>query len=356
MVEDGARRQGGAEPRQRRVRRRCATAPTSPTSSAPTSSCRSTPMPIRAVGVGRGRDLLPLLRGLRQRRAAGGGDRERRGPAREPRLAPARRRAQEHPLGPGPVRVPAGVELPGRDGAGLDDASRSAWSIAGVKQAGLLRAGRRRHAGHPDRDRLPDQSARKSGSWPRRSTARRSRAPSTPGSPSTSAATTSACAPRRPSRPRAGRPDERIHLRATTAGGRTSSGRSRSPATISAIPRARCSSSSATPRCICTASLEEKVPPFLKGQGQGLGHRGVRDAAALHQYAHGARARAARAGARRRSSGWSAARCARWSRWPSSASARCGWTATSSRPTAARAPPRSPAPSWRWPTRIGSAA
>ena len=44
-----------------------------------------------------------------------------------PGLARQGRPAQEHPLGPGPVRVPAGVELHGRDGPGLHDASPSAW-------------------------------------------------------------------------------------------------------------------------------------------------------------------------------------------------------------------------------------
>ena len=48
-------------------------------------------------------------------------------------------------------------------------------------------------------------------------------------------------------------------------------------------------------RVICTASVEEKVPPFLEGQGQGLGHRRVRDAAALdHTRASRARARGGR--------------------------------------------------------------
>ena len=55
------------------------------------------------------------------------------------------------------------------------------------------------------------------------------------------------------------------------------------------------------------------MPPFLKGQGAGLGDRRVRHAAALDQHPHEPRERAARAAARRRSSGWSAARCARWS-------------------------------------------
>jgi N-acetylmuramoyl-L-alanine amidase len=66
-------------------------------------------------------------------------------PARVPGRAAEDRCHQEHSLGPRPVRVPAGVELPRRDRAGLDDplaAPRQPRSEAG----GLLRAGRRRHA------------------------------------------------------------------------------------------------------------------------------------------------------------------------------------------------------------------
>ena len=31
-------------------------------------------------------------------------------------------------------------------------------------------------------------------------------------------------------------------------------------------------------RVLCTASVEERVPPWLRGQGPGLGHRRVLDA------------------------------------------------------------------------------
>ena len=57
-------------------------------------------------------------------------------------------------------------------------------------------------------------------------------------------------------------------------------------------------------RVICTASVQEKVPPFLYRTRQGVGHRGVRDAAARHHRAHRARGREAgsRAGGRWRSS------------------------------------------------------
>ena len=66
-------------------------------------------------------------------------------------------------------------------------------------------------------------------------------------------------------------------------------------------------------KVICTASVEDKVPPFLKGQGARLGDRRVRHAAALDQHAHDRARTAGPAGARRRSSAWSGARCAPWS-------------------------------------------
>ena len=42
-------------------------------------------------------------------------------------------------------------------------------------------------------------------------------------------------------------------------------------------------------RVICTASVEEGVPPFLARRGARLGHRGVRHAACFHRTAQGAR-------------------------------------------------------------------
>ena len=150
------------------------------------------------------------------------------------------RPAQEHPVGHGAVGVPAGIELPRRDGAGLDDPVAPPRQSRG-QAGGLLRAGRRGHARCPHRDRLPHQSeGRKEAGFsgaPRSA----SRAPSTRAWPSTSGATTSECA-RRP-RPRC--PDD---APAMMDGPRISSGPSGSPATISATPKARCSWSSATPR------------------------------------------------------------------------------------------------------------
>ena len=52
--------------------------------------------------------------------------------------------AQEHPVGPRPVRVPAGVELHGRDRPGLHDAVPAAWSTAGSsRRASMCWAARR---------------------------------------------------------------------------------------------------------------------------------------------------------------------------------------------------------------------
>jgi len=64
---------------------------------------------------------------------------------------------------------------------------------------------------------------------------------------------------------------------------------------------------------LCTASVEDTVPPFLRGQGPGLDHRRVRPCCARHAYAHGARGgpRPGRPDAPRRSSASSAARCER---------------------------------------------
>ena len=42
-------------------------------------------------------------------------------------------------------------------------------------------------------------------------------------------------------------------------------------------------------RVLCTASVEGRVPPFLKGTGRGLGDRRVRHAPARHQRAGAAR-------------------------------------------------------------------
>ncbi len=67
-------------------------------------------------------------------------------------------------------------------------------------------------------------------------------------------------------------------------------------------------------KVICTASVEDKVPPFLKGQGQGW---------VTAEYAM-----LPRATNRRRSSGSSGGRSAPSSTGASSASARCGSTAT----------------------------
>ena len=81
---------------------------------------------------------------------------------------------------------------------------------------------------------------------------------------------------------------------------------------------------------ICTAMVEESVPPWMRGRGDRVGHVGVRHASRLDRLAQSSatRAAASRTGARSRSSGWSAGRCGRWSISPRSASARSGSTAT----------------------------
>ena len=57
-------------------------------------------------------------------------------------------------------------------------------------------------------------------------------------------------------------------------------------------------------RVLCTASVEERVPPFLRGKRPGLGDRRVRHAAARDQHPQRPRggARQAVAAARRKSS------------------------------------------------------
>ncbi len=37
-------------------------------------------------------------------------------------------------------------------------------------------------------------------------------------------------------------------------------------------------------KVLCTASVEEKVPPHKRGSGEGWGHRRIRHAAACHPY------------------------------------------------------------------------
>ena len=69
-------------------------------------------------------------------------------------------------------------------------------------------------------------------------------------------------------------------------------------------PKARCWSSSAT-RVLCTASVEDGVPPFLRGQGQGwvTAEYGMLPRATTHADATAKPPAASRAAARRRSSG-----------------------------------------------------
>ena len=102
---------------------------------------------------------------------------------------------------------------------------------------------------------------------------------------------------------------------------------------------------------LVTASLEERLPPWLKGQGRGwvTAEYGMLPRATAERTRR--EASAGKQGGRtveiQRLIGRSLALGRRSVR--RSASGRSPSTATSSRPTAAPAPPRSPAPGWRWP-------
>jgi ribonuclease PH len=102
-------------------------------------------------------------------------------------------------------------------------------------------------------------------------------------------------------------------------------------------------------RVICTASVEDRVPPFLRGTGKGwvTAEYGMLPRATNTRTTR--EAVSGKVGGRtmeiQRLIGRSMRAVVRLN---SSASAPSGSTATSSRPTAARAPPPSPAPSSRW--------
>ena len=111
-------------------------------------------------------------------------------------------------------------------------------------------------------------------------------------------------------------------------------------------------------RVLCTASVEEGVPPFLRGKGQGW---------VTAEYGMLPRATHTRSRARPRA----ASRSGRTQEIQrligrslravvDLAGARRAHdhasTATCCRPTAARAPRRSPAPTWRWPTPASACA
>ena len=106
-------------------------------------------------------------------------------------------------------------------------------------------------------------------------------------------------------------------------------------------------------RVLCTASVEERVPPWLRGTGKGWV---TAEYSMLPGSTPGARrprsgARASSRAARRRSSASSAARCARSPTSTRCARCRSPSTATCCRPTAARAPRRSAAATSRCTTR-----
>ena len=131
------------------------------------------------------------------------------------------------------------------------------------------------------------------------------------------------------------------------------SARSRSRATTPRWPNGSVLVEFGRTRVLCTASVEERIPPWLKGIGQGLGDRGVLDAAGLV-----ARARRPRSGAGQAVGPHAgdpaahrplAARGHRPARRCPTRRSRS--TATCCRPTAARAPRRSAAAGSRCTTR-----
>ena len=102
-------------------------------------------------------------------------------------------------------------------------------------------------------------------------------------------------------------------------------------------------------KVICTAKLEERVPPFLRNSGKGWITAEYGMLPGSSQSASVANRRAAKsAGGPTRFNGSSAAVCAPIADLKVSASAPSGSTVTSFKPMAARAPRRSPALTSRW--------
>ncbi|MBI2159504.1 MAG: ribonuclease PH [Candidatus Rokubacteria bacterium] len=220
-------------------------------------------------GHGRRRDVLPVVRGDGQHRPPGRRARERCGPAREARGARRQRpqggHREDDPLGPGAVGVPNRVRAPRRDRQRLDDAvapDRQPRRQAG----GLLRARRRRDAGDPDRDRLRDEPAGgapvERRALPRRDRARRLRrhrrvqAPLGPADARGGRRVPGDAHPLTPMPRPDGRAPEQLR-----------------PITVTRDfllhPEGSVLVEFGATKVICTASVEDRVPPFLKGQGQG---------------------------------------------------------------------------------------
>src|SRR3990172_7892038 len=251
----GARHQGGADPGGRSLHSAARAHPVREQGARP--ALRVHPRQC-SPGHGQpgGRDLLPLLRSDGQRGAPGGRPGERGGPAGGGQLPGEDGCAQGDPLGPGAVRVPGGIQPAGGDRAG--HSHQDPPDCQPRREAGrLLRPGRGRHARGPHRDRLRHQ-------------------------PEGRAAAHGFPAPR-PRGPGDLRRDRRVQ-----APLRPEDGRRRGPEvsrrdgrradqlrpitlTRDFIQHAEGSvlvEFGAT-RVICTASVEDKVPPFLRGQGQG---------------------------------------------------------------------------------------
>ena len=105
-------------------------------------------------------------------------------------------------------------------------------------------------------------------------------------------------------------------------------------------------------RVLCTASVEARIPPWLKGSGKGwvTAEYSMLPGSSPERVDREA-ARGKQSGARRRSNGSSGARCARSPTCGACPTCRSPSTATCCRPTAARAPRRSAAAGSRCTTR-----
>src|SRR2546422_1050768 len=214
----------------------------------------------------RRRDLLPLVRGDRQRGAAGRGAGKRRRPAREPRGARRGhgRHREDDPLGSRPVRVPDGVLAAGRDRPRLYDAV-APHRQPGRQAGGVLRPGRRGDARHPDRGRFrhePEGGAPAERCVsPGRDRASHRRRPRR---------VQAQLGPARPRRRRA-RADEGAVSAVPRPDGRAPD--QLRPVTVTRDfllhPEGSVLVEFGATKVICTASLEDKVPPFMKVQGQG---------------------------------------------------------------------------------------
>ena len=203
----------------------------------------------------RDRDVLPVQRGDGRRGPAGGGVRE---PADRDGYGAAERRAGGgalHPLGSRPVGLPAGVE-PRGGGAAEPSRPRASAPQPGSQAGPLLCAGRRRDAGRPRRDRLhlePPEEQRLRDDGYRDRIARALVAGVAAYKRSYDQRVTGMAQPMTRHDGRA--PGDLRPVRLTRRYTRHAEG-----AVLVEV---------GDTRVICTASVEDRVPPFLRGSGQG---------------------------------------------------------------------------------------